>query len=651
MIMLVTLIAFFVILPLSLVGFEMGRYFLMITQLENIAGASALAGTGAVATIGSSAPAGPGLQALYNGCAQEAVYCMQLNSVLGNSLAPALPASGILNNTQSPYTAPPTPAVNQCAISISFLNQDGSWHTDLTAPGAVKMSVTMSYTTKPVFSQPGGSNGLILSLMPTETGTASSTGGLPQLDVFLCFDLSGSMDDQTGVAYVNRYWDPVNNHVAYTFHANQGAGQTPDTIYNQTPLIQITGTQVNAIPPQNLEARSQSLYFNQPLRCDPAAGSEAGQLPGGCTLVAGVPTAQPITYPNGTFTPLSAPGVMNPSWNDPYIGGPFWSFTDMVVIPSANPTPGGAYIAPPGWQTTAVVEAEQLRGNLQSAALLQASQGGAAALALNTLYGPSLSAAVGKTPQQYWAMAALNATPSFQALTAGQNFVSTMNLSTDARFGLSTFSDQASGPSVNTIPSSVGSPDEYLISNIGPGYPTAYVPGGKAPGDTYPLPFVTLSAGTPGSYNQAFQALAPPTAAYNPAVANKQAVPSGQTDIYDAFNNAISDVIANGRPTARKAIVIFTDGVPTPTIANNTNAAIIGLASSFCSASTRNIPVYTIGLAQGANGALMTQEQTLLQGISAAGGNGGQYFPTTSASELNSAFQAIARSLVLLRAN
>lgn len=642
MITLITMIAFFIVLPLSLVGFEMGRYFLLITQVENIAGACALSGTGAIATIPSTAASGSGLEQLYNGCSQEAVYCLQLNSLLGKPMAPALPSGNIYNNVYAPYVAPPTPALNEAAISISFLNQDGSWHQDLTTSGAIKMAVTISYTTKPIFSTPG----LILSLMPTETATASSTGGLPQLDVFLCFDLSGSMDDQTGVAYVTRYWDPVGNHVNYSFAANNGG--SPNTIYNQTPGIQITGTAMNAVPPQNLVKRSQNLYFNQLLRAN-ASGSETGQLPGGCSYVSGVPTAQSITYPNGTQTPLDSSGTaMNNAWINPY-GNSYPSFTDLVVIPSAASS--GAYSAPAGWQTTAVVECEQSRGNLTDLTTYNLSQGGAAAAA-NNPYKVALNAAIGNTAQQYWAYAAQKATPSYQALQAGQNFVSTMNLSTDARFGLDTFAGSASSSSVNTLTS----PAQYLISGAGTSTP-AYPQGGTPPGNSYPLPFVSLSAGTPGSYTQAYAALAAPTASYNPTVANTQAVALTETDMYSALNNAITDVIANGRTSARKAIVLFTDGVPTwdstnPTapsnIPNNDNASIIGLATTYCQ--PRNIPVYTIGLAQGANSTLMDQEATLLQAVSAAGGSGGQYFPTTSASDLNAAFQSIARSLVLLRA-
>ncbi|MBS2003894.1 MAG: VWA domain-containing protein [Cyanobacteria bacterium SZAS LIN-5] len=643
MIVLITCIAFFIVLPLSLLGFEIGRYFLLITQVENVAGACALSGTGAIATIPSSASSGPGLQGLYNGCSQEAVFCLQLNSILGSAMSNNVQT--ICNNTLAPYVAPPTPPVGKANISISFLNQDGSWHQDLTTSGAVKMSVTISYTTKPIFSAPG----LLMNLMPTETATASSTGGLPQLDVFLCFDLSGSMDDQTGVAYVNRYWDVTLaggvGGVNYGFLANQNS-HTPNTIYNQTPGIAINGTQVNALPPQNLAKCGNGLFFNEQLRC--GSGSEAGQLPGGVVMVGATPTPQPITYPAstpyGTQSPYLTAPTPNPNWYNP--GGS--SFTDMVVIPSTSSS--GAYTFNAAtWQTTAVVECEQSRGNLVNVTVLNASQGGATYLN-NNPYKTALVAALGSTAQQYWAYAAQNTNPAYLALSAGQNFVSTMNLSTDARFGLSTFADYASSPTLNTI----AGPNYLISGQFGSWYPSPYTAGGQPAGGTFPLPWVSLSDGTPGSYNNAFAALAPPTSSYDPTTTTTQAVPTGQTNIWDALNNAIQDVTANGRPTARKAIVLFTDGIPTTppgtpaTIpAGNTNSGLNTLAAT-CNAP--NIPIYTIGLAQNADPALVSAENTLLSGISGAGGSGGTYFPTTSANQLNTAFQAIARSLVLLRA-
>ncbi len=648
MIVLTALIAFFIVLPLGLVSFEMGRYFLLITQLENIAGACALAGTGAIATIptGSGSVTGSALQKLYNACSQEAVYCLQLNNVLG-SPALNLPAGNVYNNTLPPNTPPPAPAVGNAAISCSFVNQDGSWHKDLTTSGAVKMLIAISYTTSPVFSAPG----MMLSLMPTETAVAYAAGGLPQLDVFLCFDLSGSMDDQTGVCLVNRYWDVKNNCVAYDFSPNW-LGK-PNTLYNQMNQdgkLPLAGTQVNAIPPQNLSYYNGPMYFNELVRCGASVvGSppEMGQPPGG--LVAGVPV--PITYPDpsvgvaGVEQPFSSPGVANPNWMSPYSPG-YPSFTDMVVIPSTG-APGTAYVAPVGWKNTAVIEVEESRGNLTNIATFNLSQGGAAAAAKN-VYKAVLAGAMGTTYQQYWQFAALNTTPSSQALQAAQNFVTTMNLSTDARFGVCTFCTNASNSTVNTYPSS-GVPVQYLITEVTSGAPVPYLQGGKPAGGTFPLPFVSLSSGTPASFNNAFAGLKPPDNTYDPLTNTTQAVATAETNIYDAFNNGIIDITTPGnfRKTAKQAIVIFTDGIPTASLPNNNNAAIIGLATTFCK--PNNIPVYTIGLAQGANPALVAQEDALLQPLAAAGAQGGLYIKTTTASQLNSAFQSIARSLVLLQ--
>jgi Mg-chelatase subunit ChlD len=121
-------------------------------------------------------------------------------------------------------------------------------------------------------------------------------------------------------------------------------------------------------------------------------------------------------------------------------------------------------------------------------------------------------------------------------------------------------------------------------------------------------------------------------------------VPTASTDIYDALNNGITDISANARPTAKKAIVLFTDGVPTATLPNNSNATILALDSACV---TNKISVYCIGLAQ--NALIISQEDALLQPLAQNGYTGGQYIKTVNATQLDSAFQSIARSLVLLQ--
>ncbi|HEY9677001.1 MAG TPA: vWA domain-containing protein [Drouetiella sp.] len=651
MIVLVTFIAFFVVLPLCLVGFEMGRYYLLLTQVENVAGACALSGTGAIATVatGTGSLSGSALQGLYNGCANEAIYCLRLNNILGNDM---------INNVETvdpnrdPSLGPlSAPSDGKANIALSFINQDGSWHSDLKTSGAVKMKVTISYSTHPIFSTPG----IILSLMPIETATASSVGGLPQLDVFLCFDVSGSMDDQTPVALVNRYWDISKNCVAYDFLANSGPGQTPDTIYNQcnSSAKVEAGTTVNAVPPQNLSFTDNRTFFNQQMRCNTlGVGSppEAGQTPGG--TLAGIPPA--ITYPTsppGTVTAGTA-AVPNQTWFEPY-GTSYPSWTDMVVIKNTSGTGASPLTYAGTWKSDAVVELEWARGNLVDKPTLTLSQGGAASLAANTTYGPTLTSLAGtspyNSPAKYWEFAAENATPSFQALQAAQSFVTTMNLSTDARFGLSTFATDASSPTINTYPQVAGSPTQTLISEQNNTIPP-YVYGGVPNGGTYPLPFVSLSAGSPGSFNAAFKALAPPDATLNPynplSSTNTQLVPLVSTQIYNALDTAIKDMNSNGRPTAKHAIVLFTDGIPSTSLsAQNNTSDIINLAAT--TAKTSKIPIYTIGLAQ--NAALVTDENNLLGPVASSAYTGGQYFATTSAKDLNAAFQSIARSLVLLQ--
>jgi hypothetical protein len=60
---------------------------------------------------------------------------------------------------------------------------------------AVTMRVASIYSDAPIFASS------LLNIGAIETASAVSDGGLPQLDLILCFDVSGSMDDQTKVGF------------------------------------------------------------------------------------------------------------------------------------------------------------------------------------------------------------------------------------------------------------------------------------------------------------------------------------------------------------------------------------------------------------------------------------------------------------------
>jgi Mg-chelatase subunit ChlD len=108
------------------------------------------------------------------------------------------------------------------------------------------------------------------------------------------------------------------------------------------------------------------------------------------------------------------------------------------------------------------------------------------------------------------------------------------------------------------------------------------------------------------------------------------------------------------RNQAKKAIILFTDGVPNEP-GGSAAAAQTAAFSSASKANSKSIPIYTIGLSQ--NAAIKPQEDALLgdnkggsgKGIAFLSGNNAIYVSVTKSADLNKAFQTIARSLVVLQ--
>jgi hypothetical protein len=102
------------------------------------------------------------------------------------------------------------------------------------------------------------------------------------------------------------------------------------------------------------------------------------------------------------------------------------------------------------------------------------------------------------------------------------------------------------------------------------------------------------------------------------------------------------------RAGATRAIVLFTDGLPTEGGDNGTSDSY-SKAEATC-ASTAGIPIYTIGLCMVSS--LQSNQSTVLgtssNGIAGISGHGASFSQTTSAAGLNAVFQNVARQLVQL---
>lgn len=96
---------------------------------------------------------------------------------------------------------------------------------------------------------------------------------------------------------------------------------------------------------------------------------------------------------------------------------------------------------------------------------------------------------------------------------------------------------------------------------------------------------------------------------------------------------------------------MFTDGVPN--LPGGDAAAKAAAFSEADLAKSKSIPIYTIGLSQ--NAAIKPLEDAVLgdnaanPGIAYRSGNNAIYVSVTNSADLNSAFQTIARSLVVLQ--
>ncbi len=608
---LVLFLAFFALLPLAIFGFELARYTLMQSQLQSCADAAALAGTAALA----SSPTGRTIAEQHDLAMQVAAVTFEQNSILQTRFTNPGNLSVHLNSGW--VTTPP--ALHSANLNIRLLDQAGN-PAATGSPNATTMRVEASYTDQSIFFS---------SIFPAgfrETAAVFADGGLPQLDLFLCFDVSGSMDDKTRVTLVRRQWNGATGQVSYINLAS-------DEIY---PLCRPPkeGTGFNAEQPQNLSYASygspsngRTWIFSESI--NPSGNLLAG-LRGNRTIYPAGSLPPPISpaatqYPLGSLVPEQGlpPGNFDPTNRssstgnsinpDSYANG----FTDMVVqVPSV-----GAYDFS---RIETCVEAS--RGNMESAAILLQSQGGVSV-------NPVLPAPQSGYYNAYWDQVRKTAQPITDSRNASVNFFNIMNTSSNAHFGLETFADTA------------GSSPTSTYTGISQNSDSNWAHGGT---QAFPLPFITLNK-TASNFAEVVDYVQGTGAATMPLGA------TGKTNIADALKAALDDLSDPGkyRPRAKKAVVLFTDGIPNRPVDEAT-----GRSQALAQASRArglNIPIYTIGLSQ--NPAIIPQQDALLSdkrtppknGIAARSADGALYIRVNDSAALNQAFQTIARSLVVLQ--
>jgi len=560
------IIGILIIGGLGVLAFEIGRVVIARDMLRAATDAGALSGALVLSGSGLEDPA-----ASHEKARQAAEDMCRVNDIFGVGLAQPHVGAGPLKGEETVVKCRWfNPLTNE---EVPESSEDGR---------VIEVSATFGY--QPLF-------GRMLGLGPNVVYpmTASSQGGVPIVDVVVCFDVSGSIDDQTKVTFVRRVWNPAANggagRIEYETAQSSGGGGSGE-LYNILKP-EALGSGVNAYYPQHLDLSSadgqasSKLVFNADLRAGDK--SKPGNAPEG--KVSG-----PVRADN--FTDL----VVNLDSNDS-----FMSFVSKNGY--AFPTIG------------AVVEAA--RGNLDSELAFEKS---GAKTALKGLVEPRLG-----YKKEYKKLAKAGIEPLTSAKRALVQFFDLMHKNTLAHFGLIAFSWGKNG--IGTEPnSSVSQPRLF-------GYSELWTDSVQCP-----LPMIGLDA------NSAVDNYS--------LVRSKvlETVPFGGTWISPALEQAVSELKQHGRRHAKKVIVLFTDGQPTGP--QTPDYGRLKAREAAQAAHDAGIPIYTIGLSQNPDVQpgqqdILTDEPGS-QGIAAISGNGARFFQVGRREELRAAFQEVARDLTQL---
>lgn len=572
MIIMIFVMGFLILGVVGLFAFEVVRANLAREQLRSACQAAALAGA---ATLASSDVTDTTMA--QNNAVSAAMLVLKKNFIIGYPLVAATrttSSSALADNTTT----------GCCLVYFEFLNPNNkNAVVPLGDPDGKILRVTGSFGLQPAFACYLGLTNLPIS------GIASA--GVPQLDVVLCFDVSGSIDDQTQVSFVRRSWDPVKGKIAYTVAATTGG--SPAGSLAQGTIFNIlgppaTGTGLNADYPQSLSSATSGVSY-------PLDFSEKG-------TAAGLRGAANAGSPPGNYPGLGA-GV-----------GGSRTFSDLVVNIDGNNQFGGLNYNGYSFPDLATL-VEAARGNLENATVFNSSKA---------------STSVTVQPRQgyqqtYFNLALTNTHPIYDAQQAGQLFYTILNHDTDAHFGLVAFNGSAG----------ISAGDSTSDYNVDSSY-------SQAGTTAIARPNISLVSTTGVTNYDSIIAALPGTRA------------SGNTNIGDAVVKALAQFKSGSRIGARKAIVVFTDGQPTsgsPLSSDPWDNA----RKAAVQARDAGIPIYTIGLAQcpaimtGEKQILNdTDSNPSTGGIAGIAGNGGRFFLVTNQKNLRLCFENLARQLVLL---
>ncbi|MDR3612306.1 MAG: VWA domain-containing protein [Candidatus Obscuribacterales bacterium] len=657
-------IAIFVVGSLGIVSYEMSRILLAREQLTHCLQLAALGGG---AEMASSSTVGAAAQA---NAATMATFILQKNSILGQSLA------NDIVTVSSPVNMNPT--AGQIAIAFEF--DDPITKMPSATGNVMKVYGTYAYN---LFS--GGFGAIGVGVYALQ---AQAQAGLPSLDLEIVYDSSSSMDDQTPVTMVRRYWDYKVPSSAYLIPPGGGGGGLDQGPISGLVCSPPFGSALNAIPPQNLDAAGDPKVtpcpkeFSEvgnagrtvPLRGITNSGSPPGDTAPG---LGGVGIAGLSVGPGNTkdsyallphnlrqkkkinwlnylchalnkfrleqpaeahFSPGFDPGdpAYNPWGADPTM------FTDMVVNIDGNNafggyTGSGVFAAYPFPTIDFLVEAA--RGNMESNGI-----------APNTYTDWAIGSAAQPGYQQaYLYLAYLQLQPKTVIESTVRNFMTKLLQTSDCHFGFVAYNNRA-GLSVSD-------------TDTAPTVSWAYNPG-NALNTSYLIPQVPLSTAS-NNYAAVTSVLTPPSAIGT--MAPPLFTPNGGSNLADGLTQAVNNLTGpNSRTGAMKAIVVITDTVPSRDLAGTiykspgSNGPAINDALTVArAANTAGIPIFVVALDQ-SQGAAMTPYFTSQFSDTAAGGlvytagNGGALYidtwssPAAMYTTLTGSFNNVVRQLMTL---
>ncbi len=582
MIVLIVFLLVFFILLLGMAAFEFARYNLCCQQFQHCVDIAALGGAAGLASSQTTDQS-----VAQSAAINTAQWMMEQNYILDRSL------NG-MTNWSTGSSIPTMPAApNRANMNFTWVDPETGQPTAVAGDQKI-FRVSGCYAYPPLVGSWIGLGNNTLGAV-----VAIGNGGGTMLDVVLCFDLSASIDDSTKITMVERYSPSVGN----TIYRRTAGG----TLYEASQETSNTGTAFNALYPHQMnsarygtfDAARRGLTQNQRAPNTSAAGGDR-------------------------FTDV----VVNLDENDTYAGGTFGGLP--------FPTLGS------------LVEAS--RGNLESVAIA------------NTASVPYTSWG-GVVPQSgyyrtYWEQAQIHRHPLYDAQASSANFFQIITNSTNAHLGLVAFSSDENTTSTAAAIES-GTP--------GTTHTLAFPPAvGNIPLTrtvSCPVPYVQLDPTAGSAGNNLAQVSAylplPPTL---PATVNPQLTAFNGTDINGSLNQALNMLTRNTpasytdsaiwptnqnrcRIGARRAIVLFTDGLP-----QANTGPLGGMDCDFTATRSgqMGIPIYCIGLAQVA-GLIPPMNATLGNVATKSGGKLYVIPPGTGqAAALNRAFADIARSLVAL---